>query len=143
MVYLIDTNIFLRTLIKEEQSTFDQCYQLLQAVKTNQLTAVTAHLILAEIVWTLKSYYQLPKAQILRATRGIINLRGLKLVDHYQADMALKFYQDHSVKFIDTLIASIPEVSTKQWTVVSYDQDFDKLKMLRQEPNQVLASLEN
>lgn len=138
MKYFIDTNIFLRTLIKEDERTFNDCYRILEEVRLNKLKGVTSSLILAEIAWTLSSYYQFNREDIAKALKGVINLRGLKIIDGYQVLLALSFYQSKGVKFIDAMIASIEQLVTKKWTIVSYDQDFDKLDIIRREPDQVV-----
>jgi predicted nucleic-acid-binding protein len=137
MVYLIDTNVFLRTLVKENKNSFNHCYSFLKAVKTNKIKAVTASIVLAEIVWTLSSFYKLPKKQVVEAIRSIVNLRGLKIVDKYNHLLAINLYESKTVKYIDAVIASIDEIQAKKWTVVSYDDDFDKLGIVRKEPKQV------
>lgn len=137
MKYFIDTNIFLRTLIKEDKKSFKDCYHFLETIRLNKLKGVTSHLVLAEIAWTLSSYYQFNREEVAKAVNGIINLRGLKIIDGYQASLAVSFYQSKSVKFIDAMIASIKQLLTKKWIMVSYDQDFDKLDINRREPDQV------
>lgn len=134
MIYFIDTNIFLRTLIKENKDSFNHCYSFLKAVKTNKIKAVTASIVLAEIVWTLSSFYKLPKKQVVEAIRSIVNLRGLKVVNKYNHLLAIDLYERRAVKYIDAVIASIDKIQAKKWTVVSYDTDFDRLGVIRKEP---------
>lgn len=138
MKYFVDTNIFLRTLIKEDEKTFNDCYHFLEEVRLNKIKGVTSNLILAEIAWTLSSYYQFNREDVAKALKGVVNLRGLKIIDGYQALLALSFYQSKGVKFVDAMIASIKQLVTKKWTVISYDQDFDKLDIIRREPDQVV-----
>lgn len=137
MFYFIDTCVFLRTLVKENEEIFKQCYLFLKAVKTNKIRAVTASIVLAEIVWTLNSFYQLPKPQVVEAVRSIVNLRGLKIVDKYNHLFSLDLYEKKKVKYIDAVIASIDEIQARKWIVVSYDTDFDKLGIIRKEPGQI------
>lgn len=134
MQYFIDTNIFLRTLIKEDEKSFNDCYLLLEAVKENRISGTTSNTVLAEIVWTLSSYYQFPKDKVCQALRGIINLRGLKLIEQYQPLVALSLYEAKTVKYIDAVIASIPKIQNKKMVVISFDKDFDKMDVLRKEP---------
>lgn len=54
---------------------------------------------------------------------------------------AIDLYQKHNIKFVDALIASHPKMQNKEIVVVSYDKDFDKLGIKRQEPAEVLLSL--
>lgn len=141
-MYFIDTNIFLRTLIKEDKKTFQDSCALLEAIKTNKIKGVTAGIVLTEVIWTLSSFHQLSKKESLRAVRSILNLRGLRVSDHYRHQDALAIYESHQVKYVDALIASIEEVGGQQWTVISYDRDFDKLDVTRKEPAEILKSLE-
>lgn len=141
MKYFVDTNIFLRTFIKEDQRLFTECYQFLAAVKTKKIEGVTAGIVLAEIVWTLRSYYQFPKKQAVTALQSIINLRGLKIVDNYSYPTIIEYYRARTVKYIDCVIASINELHEGKWLIVSYDEEFNKLGIKRKEPREVLSTL--
>lgn len=135
--YFIDTNIFLRTLIKEDKNTFEACFRLLQNIKTNQIKGVTSSLNLSEVVWTLNSYYNFPKNEVVKALKSIINLRGLTIIDKYQPDLAVSLFETKGIKFIDAMIASNPDIYNKHWAVISYDKDFDKLEINRLEPDRI------
>ena len=137
-VYVLDANIFLRVLVREEKKTFDECRRLLLSVKQNKIKAVIPGLVLSEVVWTLSSYYRFSKDKVIRGVRSILQLSGMRIVDRYDYRLALDLYRDHRVKYIDTCIASIEEVQRKKWTVVSYDRDFDALDVLRREPSELL-----
>lgn len=139
--YFLDTNIFLRTLIREDEISFQECCRLLKAVKLNRIKAITANIVLAEIVWTLSSYYHFPKKEVVRAAKSIANLRGLKIIDDYDLSVALGIFESKNVRYIDCLIASIRKIQAKNWIIISYDQDFDKLNVLKKEPKEVLALL--
>ena len=139
-MYVIDTNIFLRVLVKEDEKAFNSCFALLEAIKKNQLSACIPSMVLPEIVWTLQSYYDFPKPKVIAAVRGILNLRGLKVVEGYDHATALDFYQSKSVKYIDACIASLSEIQEDGAIVISYDHDFDKIGVKREEPDQVLKS---
>ncbi|MBU0978519.1 MAG: PIN domain-containing protein [Patescibacteria group bacterium] len=132
MIYILDTNIFLRTLIKENDQTFADCVKLLGLIKSYQVEAVLPGVVLSEVAWVLKSYYQLPKAKVIQALKSILKLNGLKVVDNYDYEQTIKYYEENNVKYIDCLIASL--VKNNKYAVVSYDEDFDKLKISRQEP---------
>ena len=136
--YFLDTNIFLRVLIKEGNRVFKDCYQLLERVKTNQIKAATANIALAEIAWTLHSYYQFPKGEVVQAIKGILNLRGLRIIDSYEPFWAIEKFRQHNIKYIDALIASILIRQKSKWVIVSYDKDFDKIGVKRKEPEEII-----
>lgn len=137
MTYFIDSNIFLRVLIKENHKQFQDSFNLLQAVKRNKIEAFTNTVVLAEVAWTLLSFYKIPKVKVIEGIKGIIQLRGLKILDKYNHLTALDFFENNSIKYIDSLIASTDEISSKKICIVSYDADFDKLHLLRKEPHEV------
>ncbi|MBI2600337.1 PIN domain-containing protein [Candidatus Daviesbacteria bacterium] len=136
--YFIDTDIFLRTLVKEDEKIFEDCCQTLAAIKLNKIKGVTSNLVLAEIAWTLSAYYGFSKTDVVKALRSIINLRGLRLIDSFNPVLALSLYEDYNIKYIDAVLASIRPLYEKEWTIISYDKDFDKLNMKRKEPAEVL-----
>lgn len=90
-------------------------------------------------MWTLLSFYKVDRSTAAEAVRGIVNLRGLKLVDGYDPLAALGMFDDKGVKFIDAMLASIPKIKSGTIAVVSYDKEFDKLGVVRKEPGEVLG----
>ncbi len=139
MSYLIDTNIFLRVLIREDETSFQSGLQLLEEIKLKKWDAFVPGIVLSEIAWTLKSYYGFSKSEIVSALRSIQNLRGLTLIDNYNYQLALDLYHHHAVKYIDACIASLPLIQEDGATLISYDRDFDKMGIDRKEPIHILG----
>lgn len=135
--YFLDTNIFLRTIVVEDDKQYQECLRLLTIIKEGQIKAVTSNEVIAEMVWVLKSYYKLTRSQIVEAVRTVVNLKGLKLVLTNNIERAIEIYEQSTVKFIDAMIASIKQIQEKKWVVVSYDKDFDKIGVLRKEPKEI------
>jgi predicted nucleic acid-binding protein len=55
--------------------------------------------------------------------------------------LAIEFYKNYNIKFIDALIASNPKIFKKEITIISYDKDFDKINVLRKEPKEILKEI--
>lgn len=132
--YLLDTNIFLRILSGLDSDQKGECELLLRKVEKGNIKVVVPNLVLSEIVWTLTSYYRHSKQEIVNAVKSILNIANIKFVDGYDIFLGMTFFEKKSVKYIDSLIASIDEVQKKRWIVISYDKDFDKLGVKRLEP---------
>ena len=135
--YFVDTNVFIDIVMKRDEKRFRQCSRFFQKVKLNKIKAVTGNVVLAELIWTLKSFYGIGKEEIARRIKSIIKLRGIKLVDNYDPLRAIDLYQSKSIKYIDALIASIRPIQEKKWTVVSFDKDFDRIVVNRKEPGKI------
>jgi predicted nucleic acid-binding protein len=137
MQYVIDTNIFLRVLVKENEPTFQDCLAVLEAVKQKAIPAIVPGIVLSEVVWTLSSFYEFPKAQVIEAVQSILNLRGVIILDDYDYSLALDLYQNHTVKYTDAVIASLRLFQNPETQLISYDADFDKLAIKRTEPGKI------
>ncbi len=142
MIYFIDSNIFIRYFATEEGNSkvFEDCKNFIELLCDGRFKAVTSHLVFAEVVWVLGKVYKVDKKDILQILKFLSTISNLKMIDKFQTDLSNKFYIEKNVKYIDSLIASVPEIQKKKWVVVSYDKDFDKLKVLRKEPEQVAVS---
>lgn len=141
--YFIDSNIFLRLIVKENESQYLACKMLFEAIKKNKFQAVTCNLVLAEIVWVLQSYYHKNRKQVIEALRAIINLRGLEIIRKQDYHLTLNLYERFGVKYIDAAIASIKPVYEGKWPVITYDKDFDKIGVIRKEPEQLWSTSTN
>lgn len=138
MKYFIDTNIFLRILELDDKKAFSECSKFLKLVNNSEIVAYTSNFVLAEIAWVLESFYKESKLKIIKSVDGILKLNGLKISDEVNALVALDLFANKSVKYIDALIASNPEIQSKKMTVISYDKDFDKLGVKRLEPKDLI-----
>jgi predicted nucleic-acid-binding protein len=137
MKFLIDTNIFLRLIAKDNKRFYNDCVRLIEQIRNGLLRAFTANLIIAEIEWTLRSFYKLSKEDTNKAIQGILNVKNFEIRTEPDVYLAIDIFEKNNVKFIDALIASIPEINNKKSAIISFDTDFDKLDILRFEPRDV------
>lgn len=140
MSYFIDTNIFLRVLIKEDERSFRECSQFLNLVRQKKIEAFTSPLVFAEIDWVIESFYKFERQEAIKSLDSILKLKGLKITNGINISLTIEFYKRYNIKFIDALIASISKIAKREMTIVSYDEDFDKLKVKKLEPKQVLKA---
>jgi predicted nucleic-acid-binding protein len=134
--YFFDTNIFLRVLVREDEKTFSECVRLLESVKNGKIKACTSSLVLAEIQWVLGSVYKFSKNETVEAIKGVLALKNLKVEDGHDVLSAISLYERHSVKFVDTLLASHRTVK-RGMPIVSYDKDFSVLDVHWLQPKDV------
>ena len=136
--YFLDTNIFLRPIVKDSPKATQDCKELFQRIKAGKIDAFTSNLVLIEIHWVLKRFYQMQKGDLLKILRGIYKLKHLKIENRENLGKAIESYEKHNVKLVDAVIASHPGILNKEIIVISYDKDFDKLGVLRKEPKDLL-----
>jgi predicted nucleic-acid-binding protein len=136
--YFIDSNIFLRPIVKDDSRKVKECEGLFEKIKLGEIKAFTSNLILAEIVWTGYRFYQIRKQELVKTLKGILGFKNLKIKDNFNPDLAIEIYSKLPVKFIDALIASNPSIFQKKIIVISYDKDFDKIGVKRIEPKEII-----
>lgn len=137
MVYFIDTNVFARLILEDNRQMYEECDKVLEKVRVGKIQAVTSTLVLAELGWLLKSYYELSKTKVVQSLKGTGSLNGLKIKGESDWIRAINLYERFSVKLTDAMIASIPEVISQEWTVLSYDEDFKKLPVKWTTPGEI------
>lgn len=137
--YLIDSNIFLRSLIQDNKSMGQDCVALFRAVGEGRISAYVPSLIIAEVQYVLHSFYGFDRDHIVTAIKSISAIVNLRILNDLELSRAISFYEKGNVKFIDCYLASSERVSKGQASIVSYDRDFDRLGVPRIDPAKLLA----
>jgi predicted nucleic-acid-binding protein len=101
-----DTNLFLRYLTNDVPVQADLVESLLHRAAKGKVDLVTTGMVIAEIVWTLESYYGLDKKEIQAMVLGILNTNGLEVIDSDLVLQAIVPYADKNVDFIDAFNAA-------------------------------------
>jgi uncharacterized protein len=102
----IDTNLFLRYLTNDIPEKADRVEDLLQQAALGEIVLVTTSLVIAEIVWTLTSFYGLSREQIRDRVLAILNTPGLEVAESDLLIEAATNYAAKNVDFIDAYNAA-------------------------------------
>jgi predicted nucleic-acid-binding protein len=129
----VDTNVFLRFLTADDERTAMDCKQLFERAEANDLELHTSHLALAEIVWTLQSYYRVSRLDVAAMIRDLLGLRSLRVDQKEMLRAVVDLYEASNVDFIDAYHAlDLRRRGIDR--ICSYDRDFDSLGVARVEP---------
>lgn len=101
-----DTNLFLRFLTDDVPAQAEAVEALLRRAAKGKVNLVTTSMVIAEIVWTLESFYQMDKREIQEMVLGILNTDGLEVIDSDLLLQAIVPYADKNVDFIDAFNAA-------------------------------------
>jgi predicted nucleic-acid-binding protein len=96
-----DTNLFLRYLTNDVPAQADAVEELLRQATAHELILVTNSLVVAEIVWTLESFYKLSRAAIQEKVLAILNTPGIQVIDGDLVLQGITGYVEKNVDFID------------------------------------------
>ncbi len=96
-----DTNLFLRYLTNDVPEQAEAFERLLKAAGQGNYTLVTNPMVIAEIVWTLESYYQLSPSEAQRRVLAILNTPGIEVFEGDLVLQAVLWHVEKNVDFID------------------------------------------
>lgn len=102
----VDTNLFLRYLTNDVPEQADAVERLLERAETGEIELTTDRLVIAEIVWTLESFYKKNKREVRDAVLAILNTPELRVEATDQLLQAAVWYEEKNVDFIDACIAA-------------------------------------
>ena len=107
----LDTNILIRYFTKDDEEKAYNVLELLKKIERNEEKATTSPLVIFEVIFTLQSYYKVPREEIKDLLLPILNLRGLKLPFKSIFEKALEIYPQVNISFADIFNISQQEVS--------------------------------
>lgn len=101
----VDTNVFLRFLTNDDPAKARRAQQLFERAVAGEITLRTSLLVVAEIVWTLESYYELDRADVADKIAKILNTPNLRCESATIVRQAVDLYAERNIDFIDAFHA--------------------------------------
>jgi predicted nucleic-acid-binding protein len=127
-VVFADTNLFLRFLTNDVPDQAKAVQQLLLQAAQGEVSLITTSLVIAEIVWTLESFYKETKENIQQLILSFLNTPGLNVDNGDLIVTALRWYVDKNIDFIDAYNAAWMEIH-EITSIYTFDQNhFDRLE---------------
>ncbi len=128
----IDTNIFLRYLTEDDPSKYDKCRKIFRKAIEGKIALVTSGMVVAELIWTLLSYYKVPKADVIEKISIIVGTESLYIPDKDIIADALVLYSRKNIDYIDAYNAVFMRYHSLS-EIYSYDEDFDVIEGIKRE----------
>lgn len=99
-----DTNVILRFLLRDDSDLFKVVEPLFLRAEQGELVIFIHPLIVAELVWTLESFYGYPRRKISEVLMGLIEAQGVEVPEKEIVFGALQDYEEKNVDFIDAYL---------------------------------------
>jgi predicted nucleic-acid-binding protein len=127
----VDTNVFLRFLTNDDPGKAKRAGMLFKDAVAGKAQLRTSLLVIAEIVWTLESFYGLEKKDIAEKVSMILNTPNLSCPETRSIRLALDLYVDQNIDFIDAYHAFYMK-DEQLSEIVTYDRKhFGRVNWLR------------
>ena len=128
MKIFIDTNVFLRFLLKDDHNSYEEVVKLFELVEEGKIKPYASNIVILEIIYVLVKTLKISRTEVLRDIQDLFSMRGLTLVEKTNTKEALKIYKQTGVKYADCLIASQVKPGIQLCT---FDQEFLKIKSVK------------
>ena len=130
----LDTNIFIRFLTDDVPEKADACEEIFKKAVEKRETLFTTDLVIAEIVWVLELFYELPKNEVQGKVEKILNTPNLTCPHKDLILSVLILYSQKNIDYIDAYNALILKENGIE-ELYSYDKHYDRIDWLtRLEP---------
>ena len=99
--YFIDTNYFLRLLLKDEERQFNEVYLTFQQAVNQEIKIFTSTIVFFEIYWVLSSFYKKDKLKIIEYLKKILKMDFLEIENRPILQEALVLFEKHNLDLED------------------------------------------
>ncbi|MFO1501424.1 MAG: PIN domain-containing protein [Verrucomicrobiota bacterium] len=123
---LVDTNVLVRFFTGDPPDMAERARALVAQADAGKLRLEIPSLIVAETVYTLESFYEMPKAEVCENLHTFLRSRGISPREPDVILDALDRYRALSVHFADAYLAAL--AAAGKVAVWSFDEDFGKFK---------------
>lgn len=122
MTTLVDTNVLIRHLTGDPPDLASRATAYLAADET----LVLPDLILAEVVYVLESFYEVPRNRVAELARSIITFGNIQTVDAGLLLRAVEVYEVHRIDFSDAYLVALAETDGVG-DIASFDRAIDRV----------------
>ncbi len=127
MNIFLDTNIWLRYFIGDNENQRDIVETILQKVTESEVNLCTSSFVLSEFIYVESSFYKITKTDILEDIEAITSIKNLWLIEKTNLLVSIELYkksQSKMTKWSDCMIVTqIPE----HYSLCSFDTRLEKL----------------
>lgn len=123
MTAFIDTDVLIRHLTGDPPDLAARATAFLG--ETGEL--LLADLIVAETVYVLESFYEVPAEEVARLVRSIIAFDAIQVMNPPLLLRSLEIYETHRIDYAEAYLVASAE-ATQVGTIASFDHAIDRVR---------------
>lgn len=125
MKVLTDANVILRFLLDDHPELSPRAAAIFERAAAGEIRLLIPAAILAECVYTLKSFYKLDRAALVAGLLDVLALPGVEALEGRVLGEALRVFGAKNVDFADAYLYALS--LGLSFPVVTFDRDLGKL----------------
>jgi predicted nucleic acid-binding protein len=122
----VDTNVILRFLTREPPDMAQQALALFTEVQSGEINLFLEEIVLAEVVWVLRSFYHYSPIEVSDVLQEFVNFPGIACEHKTTILIALRLFAVKNLDFADAMVAA-HMIRKGIDSIYSFDTHFDRL----------------
>jgi uncharacterized protein len=118
---LLDTNVILRFVLGDDETRQEQAKRLFHQAIDGEVRLLLPTLVLAQVVWTLESFYQASRRYITNVLDALLATPGVTSLEPRVIRRCVEIYSAYNVEIVDAYLVALAE-ETKNLTVATFDR---------------------
>ena len=131
---LLDTNIILRHALGDDPAHGRQARRLFEQAGEGTLRLLVPSLVIAQVVWTLESFYRASREYIAGLIEALLESPGVTALEPRVASRCIEIYRAHNIEIVDAYLVALAE-ETKTPVLATFNKkDFRRFAHLKRIP---------
>ena len=103
----LDTNVIVRYIMQDDPEQVAVAVGVIEGELDHDNPGFITQIVLAEIIWVLRTVYRIPKAGLITVVDSLLTTRQLRVEHSESVFRALRAYRAGNGDFSDALIAAV------------------------------------
>ena len=126
MKKLVDTNVILRYLLKDNELLFKKASSLLEKVKGGEEKVVIPESVLAECVYVLLRIYKVERQIISEKLQGLFSYKGVVNPDKKEMIYAITLFGKTQLSIVDCILCA--RATLNRLELFTFDNELKKIR---------------
>ncbi len=122
---LVDTNVILRYLLKDDEALFNKASGLLERVKTGEEVVVIPESVLTECVYVLLKVYKVDRLTVAEKLLGLFSYKGIANSDKKDLIDAIALFKKTQIGIVDCIVCA--KAINQGLTLFTFDDDLKNI----------------
>ena len=123
--YILDTNFIVRYFLKDNEKQFIKAEEMFLEVMSGRKIAILHESVFIEVIYVLKSFYEVPKEKIIDILEGLLLYKGISC-DKELFIKSLEIYKNNNIHIVDAIIKANSYINSLE--ILSFDKKLHNLK---------------
>ena len=122
---LLDANVILRYLLKDEEALFAKASAVLEKAKTGDEKVIILESVLTECVYVLARIYRVDRSTIAAQLRGLFYYKGVVNPDRKDLVDALVIFGQTNLSIVDCILCA--KSKNHEMPLLTFDKDLKQI----------------